>query len=343
MLEANESLKELAFDDWSQIVQFAHGSVFQFEYAQRGNAFQPRFSFADAQVIVGTMALSFGSYWETECATVKDSLLKLSDGNNDGRVKLSDFHGSALNGEWRFSESKEYLRQLGALDETSSWQGPRVIITNYLQAPSNCIITTAHYRVCCANECQGYLDELEETIGDAMAIPDDIFPIVERLHSGLDNEPNLTSSQKVQLEQIASTHAGKVPIHGRLFAQWMHFVFPLECPFPHKSGTTTALDPQAFGDSYMASVAEMNAHASETKDNNTALVGADLENEWMAQWSDEEELLTNLESSSWEADFFTSVFGLMLVAGIGILLVKSGIVSTRAAAGKDDLAKSHFV
>ena len=36
--------------------------------------------------------------------------------------------------EWRFGESEEYLRQLGALDETSPWIGKQVMIPNYLQA-----------------------------------------------------------------------------------------------------------------------------------------------------------------------------------------------------------------
>ena len=28
-----------------------------------------------------------------------------------------------------------------------------------------------------------------------------------------------------------------MPLHGRLFAQWMHHAFPRHCPFPHVSGT----------------------------------------------------------------------------------------------------------
>jgi len=341
-------------------VEFAQGHVLQFEYAQQRskerssvsgwNVFRPHFSFADAQGIVGAMALSFGYFWETECVKVKDSLVKM-DHNSNGRVKLSDFHGSALNGEWRFSESKEYLKQMGALDETSSWQGPRVIISNYLQAPSNCIISSEHYRVCCANECQEFFDDLEESIGGAVATPEEILPIIERLHTprfideSFDEEPNITASLKWQLEQIALPHAGKVPIHGRLFAQWMHYVFPLECPFPHKTGTTTTLDPLRFGDAYMASDDEMTSHSSESNNNDTAPVDADLENEWMSQWNDEEELLTHIAV---EADFCTSVFGLMLV--IGILMLVIGIVSgivplTKGAGdGKDDFySKSHFV
>ena len=31
-----------------------------------------------------------------------------------------------------------------------------------------------------------------------------------------------------QLQSIAKEHGGQVPIHGRLFAQWLHYVFPRE-------------------------------------------------------------------------------------------------------------------
>jgi len=359
MIEANETFRAMAFDDWDEISGFAHAQVNHFEYARQHskelssvsawNALRPHFSFADAQAMVGSMAISFGDFWETECADVKSELMKL-DYNKNGRVKLSDFHGTATGGEWRFSESKEYLRQMGALDETSTWRGPSVIVTNYLQAPSNCIITTEHYRVCCANECDEYLKELEESIGGAVATPEEILSIIERIRTGFDDEePKLTYSLKSQLKQIAQTHAGKVPIHGRLFSQWMHYVFPLECAFPHKSGTTSTLTPSDFGDGYMVSNEELAAHTlqSTSQTNDTALLAAETEDEWKSKWSHEEELLTDLSSPSWQADFSTSVLGLMVVASVGMLLVKSGLVSTRAT--KDVLPtsvgglKSHYV
>merc|ERR1719388_238014 len=43
------------------------------------------------------------------------------------------------------------------------------------------------------------------------------------------------------LGEIAAVHGGRVPLHGRLFAQWLHYAFPRDCPFPHKAGT---IDPQ---------------------------------------------------------------------------------------------------
>ncbi len=43
-----------------------------------------------------------------------------------------------------------------------------------------------------------------------------------------------------------TTGYGRVPLHGRLFAQWMHHVFPRECPYPHVAGTVNPLRPEDF-------------------------------------------------------------------------------------------------
>ena len=39
-------------------------------------------------------------------------------------------------------------------------------------------------------------------------------------------------------QEVADHHGGRVPLHGRLFAQWMHLAYPMECPFPHLAGAT---------------------------------------------------------------------------------------------------------
>merc|ERR1719373_905599 len=101
----------------------------------------------------------------------------------------------------------------------------------------------------------------------------------------------LTRTLSTQLEQIGDTHGGKVPLHGRLFAQWLHYVFPRECVFPHKSGTASLASPHEFGD-YIASVQEMKAHAAGANASEKVSAPKPDELEWMAQWSSEEELFT---------------------------------------------------
>jgi len=335
---------EDAIEEWDQLKTYVHGVIATYEYSMNKaqarkseeSAFgswtplNQRFTFDDAQVIVKELTMNFGRFWEGECSRVKDVLVDM-DKRKNGRVKMADFHMAALNGEWRFSESKEYLRSLGAIDESSLWYGPQVLITNYMQAPSNCIIATDHYRVCCKNDCEDHLRAIETHVGSSDADPETIFALLgnETLVASDGETPRLEASLKQQLQEIAQAHSGKVPLHGRLFAQWLHYVFPHDCPFPHKSGTTTPLSPTEFGDSYMATEDEIRAHAQHTE-NATLLQNYSFQDDWMSQWSQDEELIADRThtTKSWQARFpmtWVALTGL----GMLILMVSGGAYDRR--------------
>merc|ERR1719191_906089 len=140
-----------------------------------------RYSFDDAHEVVGSITNTFGSFWESECVTMKQTLADM-DQKHTGRVPLSKFYGQGIDTEWRFSESEQYLRELGALDETSGWE-KQVIIPNYLQGANNCIVSGEHYLVCCANECEGLLGEVEAQIAAPLAEPEEILQIVANMTS----------------------------------------------------------------------------------------------------------------------------------------------------------------
>jgi len=239
---------------------------------------------------------------------MKESLVKM-DKRGTGRVHISDFYGEALKTEWRFGESEAYLRQLGALDESSRWHGKQVIIPNYLQAASNCIVASPHYNVCCANECEALMGEIEAAIKEPVATPERLLAVVGNLTSpSNEDEPlKLGGTLAGQLRQIAGNHGGQVPLHGRLFAQWLHYVFPRECPFPHMTGTTVALTPLQFDGEYIATKEQMKLHvdaASYGKDEAMERKTPPEEAHWMSQWSHEEELLTDYMGklrAPWEA------------------------------------------
>jgi len=271
---------------------------------------------ADIDAVIGSVTMSFGNFWTTECQRVK-SLLVDMDTSDTGRVSLSDFYGAAMNGEWRFSESKDYLRQLGALDESSAWQGPKIIITNYIQAASNCIVSTEHYRVCCANECESILDEVEIAIGAPLATPAAILDVLKRQSTG-ETLVKLTPALQGQLGDIAKAGpGGLVALHGRLFAQWLHYAFPHECPFPHKMGETVTLSPLEYGDDHLATEAEMELATTLT----TPAPDSNMpDDDWMSQWSHEEELLSDATHlhAPWESRISGKMVFLMLVA-LGLL------------------------
>merc|ERR1719456_2184553 len=89
--------------------------------------------------------------------------------------------------------------------------------------------------------------EVERDIVAPTGAASDIARIVSRISSDTVEAPrNLTSELMNKLESVANRHGGRVPLHGRLFAQWMHHAFPNECPHPHVSGTTAPKTTTAF-------------------------------------------------------------------------------------------------
>merc|ERR1712083_252700 len=72
-----------------------------------------------------------------------------------------------------------------------------------------------------------------------------------------------------RLEEVATHHGGLVPLHGRLFAQWMHHAYPRECRYPHVSGTTNPATTRVSAKNYegvSASEEEMLQYIKETSE-----------------------------------------------------------------------------
>merc|ERR1719428_2215443 len=55
---------------------------------------------------------------------------------------------------------------------------------------------------------------------------------------------NISPELAAKLEEMSALHAGQIPIHGRLFAQWLHFIFPHESPYPHLGGLSPKTQEQ---------------------------------------------------------------------------------------------------
>jgi hypothetical protein len=356
ILMKNRTLLSRAFPHWNQLIAFAEGQLKTLEFARQAsgqkNALSGEFSFDDAHAVVGGITKSFSSFWESECASMKTQLVEM-DTLGTGRVKLSKFYGTGLDADWRFGESEGYLRELGALDETSRWLGKQVIIPNYMQAASNCIVSTAHYLVCCVNECESLLGEIEQAVGSSVATPNEILALVGNMTSQTtlddDEPPMLKGSLTSQLEDIGRKNGGVVPLHGRLFAQWLHYTFPRECPFPHKTGTATSSTPSEFGDSYLAQKEDMQRHAENDKE--TPASFHETEGEWMSQWSPEEELMVEYSGilhAPWEGRGVLLMIGMLALLLLGLYSGAVGIgnvVVKGKGAKQNDLwmTKSHLV
>merc|ERR1719343_1224286 len=188
-----------------------------------------------------------GDFQNLECHKLKDQLADMED-EGTGRVPLSRFYRGGLEGDWTFTESVEYLRHIGALDETNP-KRMSVVIPNYMQSQSNCLAGSSFYSVCCFDECESLLGHVEETIKGPRAQPAQLVEVVSGLHSDTVHAPrNLSGVLLTRLGQIAELHGGHVPLHGRLFAQWMHHAYPRECSFPHVIGASNRMSPSEWMD-----------------------------------------------------------------------------------------------
>merc|ERR1719361_104930 len=112
------------------------------------------------------------------------------------------------------------------------------------------------------------MGQLERGLQRPDAAPADVASLVARLPSAsvLANR-TLPPLLLRRLHRIAAKHGGRVPIYGRLFAQWLHHAYPRECPFPHLSGTTRPQHLehwQGAGRDPIASQDEMRFHAQAT-------------------------------------------------------------------------------
>ena len=93
------------------------------------------------------------------------------------------------------------------------------------------------------------MGRVERAVVAPSASPSQVAGLVASLRSDTVDAPrNLSASLLTRLHEIADHHDGQVPLHGRLFAQWMHHAYPLECPYPHVAGTTSPLTPDEWLD-----------------------------------------------------------------------------------------------
>lgn len=203
------------------------------------NPFKPTtLSVADVVQLVQLATERMGEWQDNDCKVMKKQLIAL-DPEGDGRVPLAVLYNQPSEtdetGEqiFRFAEDQDYLRKIGALDESIS-KHPQVLISNYILGPANCYVSTALHTFCCLNECDAVLGKIERAVKGSSAKPDVLAPLLGNLTTTSRDEPLPFSEVLMgKLSVVAAQNRGRVPLHGRLFAQWLHFAFPHECPYPH--------------------------------------------------------------------------------------------------------------
>merc|ERR1719247_2154637 len=95
------------------------------------------------------------------------------------------------------------------------------------------------------DECEGILGRLEQLISAPDASASTILSLIPMIPSAsMPSNRTLSTWLQQRLHQVANHHSGRVPLHGRLFAQWLHYAYPRECNFPHAAGTINPVRPE---------------------------------------------------------------------------------------------------
>jgi hypothetical protein len=226
-------------DTWPNLKILTRKAVSSVKKGQQNQ--QPlRFSFEETLLVLTKVAQEFGSAQNKECAHLRSDLHS-KDPSGSGSVPVRSFY---VADDKLITETPEYLRSMGVLDESQPQFGPQVMIANYIESPTNCVIQGSQYSVCCIPECESILAHFESQIQGPVASPSQILAAAATLplrtvHSGVSLEPGSLVNEALQ--QVAGIHGGVVPLHARLFSEWLHYVFPSECKYPYPSGAIESL------------------------------------------------------------------------------------------------------
>jgi len=219
----------------------AKDALRNFRFAQRLRASPfsiAKFSAQELSTIGTHVVEDWGKIKNRDCRVMKDELMT-RDKHGTGLVPLAIFYApwgrsdSKASHSFEYTETVEHLRAIGALDETSA-SHPQVRLVNYMLGPANCGARTSTASLCCMSECAAVVSEIESQVQAPTATADRLLGVVGNVSTDTVDAPRRFPSGLAQrLHAIAAKRGGQVPLHGRLFAEWLHFAFPHECPFPH--------------------------------------------------------------------------------------------------------------
>jgi len=261
----------------------------------------------------------FGQWQNNDCIDMRTHLRSL-DKTGSGRVPLKSFYAVEDGSKYWFSESPKHLHKLGMLDNTDR-ASPSVLIANYVEGPTSCLSNNPLFSACCINGCTGLTNQIEAAVKAPTATAATMLSAV----ANISEVRAVPISLARRLEKMEENGGGKIHLHGRLFAQWMHYLEPYRCAFPseHKSSATWY---------------KVKAYAS--SDERSAFVDALPETTWskdddlISQWSDEEFLPLETvlpaepmkNSTDAETTFGTKAQVALLLGAFGLIVCVTKVV-----------------
>lgn len=327
---------------YNESAEFELSAVGLYKYRmkhQRNPFVEKAFSYHNVVDVAKDMTRKYGRWQQASCTRMK-TILMANDPDRSGRIPLHTFYQASSNEQNAlFQESREYLAKTGALDQ-STISNPQVIIANYVTGPSNCVAAFTEHNVCCLNECERLMNDIEEEVEDSMAAPEQLLQIVANISNPSYKPPRLSESSpemKAKLQEIASKHGGKVPLHGRLFGQWIHYAFPYECPYPQELNSNVVLSPQTWQNrNHIASNADIARYIARANKN---IVGP-YSTRSLDQWSDDEVLplqdaLKDKQEEPSARSMFRIVAGIMMFAAMLYTCAKRSLTILQACDGEE--------
>ena len=122
---------------------------------------------------------------------------------------------------------------------------------------------------------------------------------------------HLSVSLFLRLSEVAARHSGVVPLHSRLFAQWVHHAYPRECPFLHITdfGAVTPDERMSKGDCHASEEEMRHFVAAMSVGAGVPLRPSEL------TWTEEEELFAEQRGSP-RSDLLRSFFRCSVLAAV---------------------------
>jgi len=324
---------------WASIVELAEDTLRNEDYISkdRVNPFSPRkYSFQEAWHVVEHLVEGYGQWQNVECHKMMEALVQL-DRVGTGRVFLHDFYSQPKTAVYQFAESTDYLLQIGAINMATGT--PQVRISNYMEGPSNCIVDDDYYSICCLSACESIMGEVERQVRSPVALSQQLLHIVGNISSAYVDAPReLPHDLRQKLWTIADRHRGMVPLHSRLFAQWLHFAFPAECPFPHIPEDSAVFKPGNW-----MNVNRKKYIASEEDKERLIREGAEMAQEvdvLAVEWSDNQVLLFEDQQSAFRSTvwFAARLIGQLALALVLIRTLWIGMCSAMQASSTEELS-----
>lgn len=227
-LHARIRERAMRTSDWPLYDRFVRDTL------HAGQLEEKKSSFKEVARILRGMAYNYGKWQNEECKAMKRTLIEMAPDKASGSVPFHIFRSEPRHANFQFTETAEYLKKIGVLDETvGTADHGSVRIANYLQGPTNCIAPSVYYAVCCLSECEAIISEVEAKAQSSSLGVELVRQAVGSTSSSTVQAPRILPPRLVSgLSDIATRHEELVPLHSADFKTWLYSAFPNECPLP---------------------------------------------------------------------------------------------------------------